>query len=124
MNLKKNCLISFIILLLASFSSLTMAQQKMKMGLFIASSALPYFIAKERGYFAAEGLDVEGIPLATQPLVVQGIVTGDLDAGSNLLSLEGANINALRPDTLKYICLLYTSPSPRDRTRSRMPSSA
>ena len=24
----------------------------------------------------------------------------------------------------KYNCLLYTSPSPRDRTRSRMPSSA
>ena len=26
--------------------------------------------------------------------------------------------------TLYYACLLYTSPSPRDRTRSRMPSSA
>src|SRR5665811_586380 len=26
--------------------------------------------------------------------------------------------------TLRAICLLYTSPSPRDRTRSRMPSSA
>ena len=25
---------------------------------------------------------------------------------------------------LNYVCLLYTSPSPRDRTRSRMPSSA
>ena len=25
---------------------------------------------------------------------------------------------------LEYDCLLYTSPSPRDRTRSRMPSSA
>ena len=25
---------------------------------------------------------------------------------------------------LPWICLLYTSPSPRDRTRSRMPSSA
>ena len=25
---------------------------------------------------------------------------------------------------MDYICLLYTSPSPRDRTRSRMPSSA
>ena len=24
----------------------------------------------------------------------------------------------------QYFCLLYTSPSPRDRTRSRMPSSA
>ena len=27
-------------------------------------------------------------------------------------------------DGLKPVCLLYTSPSPRDRTRSRMPSSA
>ena len=27
-------------------------------------------------------------------------------------------------NTIYYSCLLYTSPSPRDRTRSRMPSSA
>ena len=27
-------------------------------------------------------------------------------------------------DGLTEVCLLYTSPSPRDRTRSRMPSSA
>ena len=27
-------------------------------------------------------------------------------------------------DNLTYICLLYTSPSPRDRQKSRMPSSA
>ena len=27
-------------------------------------------------------------------------------------------------DTKGFGCLLYTSPSPRDRTRSRMPSSA
>ena len=30
----------------------------------------------------------------------------------------------LRKDAVISICLLYTSPSPRDRTRSRMPSSA
>ena len=28
------------------------------------------------------------------------------------------------PTTLDIICLLYTSPSPRDRQKSRMPSSA
>ncbi len=27
-------------------------------------------------------------------------------------------------DAMSHTCLLYTSPSPRDRTRSRMPSSA
>ena len=32
---------------------------------------------------------------------------------------EGAKL-----DILSTACLLYTSPSPRDRTRSRMPSSA
>ena len=31
------------------------------------------------------------------------------------------DINSIQ---LYYDCLLYTSPSPRDRTRSRMPSSA
>ena len=30
----------------------------------------------------------------------------------------------IRDATIYYICLLYTSPSPRDRQKSRMPSSA
>ena len=30
----------------------------------------------------------------------------------------------LAENRVHYVCLLYTSPSPRDRTRSRMPSSA
>jgi len=73
--------------------------------LFIASSAMPYFIARERGYFAAENLEVEGIPLANHPLIVQGLVKGDLDTASNLLSVEGANINAIRPNTLHYFSI-------------------
>ena len=36
------------------------------------------------------------------------------------ISVEGGNNNSLSPLT----CLLYTSPSPRDGTKSRMPSSA
>jgi len=35
-----------------------------------------------------------------------------------------AIVGTLYAQYLLYICLLYTSPSPRDRTRSRMPSSA
>ena len=40
-----------------------------------------------------------------------------------LRELESANPHLMR-DVLPKGCLLYTSPSPRDRTRSRMPSSA
>ena len=35
--------------------------------------------------------------------------------------IEKANILV---EALPYICLLYTSPSPRDKRQSRMPSSA
>ena len=34
------------------------------------------------------------------------------------------SVGAARSTALREACLLYTSPSPRDRTRSRMPSSA
>ena len=38
--------------------------------------------------------------------------------------LEDRQVNLAALGELLKICLLYTSPSPRDRTRSRMPSSA
>jgi len=41
------------------------------------------------------------------------------DALSSILKAAGYEV-----EKEYYICLLYTSPSPRDRTRSRMPSSA
>ena len=47
----------------------------------------------------------------------------------NLYSMTNDSKNLSRKEEIKIekpykICLLYTSPSPRDRTRSRMPSSA
>ena len=64
---------------------------------------------------------VLGAPPA-DPVHVQGRVTADGEP------LEGMIVSFMPTsgggaDSLK-ICLLYTSPSPRDRTRSRMPSSA
>ena len=43
----------------------------------------------------------------------------EVDSGDGVLVLAD-----LYGSTPANICLLYTSPSPRDRTRSRMPSSA
>ena len=47
-------------------------------------------------------------------------------AASSKVSLYalGERSFALQQGKNWYLCLLYTSPSPRDRTRSRMPSSA
>ena len=54
----------------------------------------------------------------------------DLNAGGNarknMVRTVEQSLGRLATDhiDLLYLCLLYTSPSPRDRTRSRMPSSA
>ena len=49
---------------------------------------------------------------------MHGYKVHNLDADGNLSTL------AEIPEQPSGLCLLYTSPSPRDRTRSRMPSSA
>ena len=47
----------------------------------------------------------------------QPATAGNDDAGT--VGDSGTSMNLY-----SFLCLLYTSPSPRDRTRSRMPSSA
>ena len=50
-------------------------------------------------------------------------LAGDLNSIFDFIE----KLNELKTDNvepLTSVCLLYTSPSPRDRTRSRMPSSA
>ena len=39
-------------------------------------------------------------------------------------AFDGRHLYQLAADRIQKICLLYTSPSPRDRQKSRMPSSA
>ena len=48
----------------------------------------------------------------------------DYDTINTSKPILGANDGGSGVGVLLEICLLYTSPSPRDRTRSRMPSSA
>ena len=63
--------------------------------------------------------------------VASGIAKGKALDIAQSSSVDGFNVKFTGTDNYKdikdsevIICLLYTSPSPRDRTRSRMPSSA
>ena len=68
------------------------------------------------------------VALETIPAFTKADATNIRGIGFNALRLP-LNWSGLEPTETggfvkAYICLLYTSPSPRDRTRSRMPSSA
>ena len=64
-------------------------------------------------------------PLATAvPLGLQHVLAMFASNVTPSIIVAGAAGLAFGGPEQVYICLLYTSPSPRDRTRSRMPSSA
>ena len=58
------------------------------------------------------------------PVQLENNVFGARNRGDNRTRLGASSTEYLRHVAVSRICLLYTSPSPRDRTRSRMPSSA
>ena len=67
-----------------------------------------------------------GIPKASLENWVRLNAKGQLKGASDKpVNPEQMELARLRAELARVkICLLYTSPSPRDRTRSRMPSSA
>ena len=59
------------------------------------------------------------------PVYMLAVVVDDYDMGiTHVIRGDDHLNNAARQMMIYNACLLYTSPSPRDRTRSRMPSSA
>lgn len=78
------------------------AADVVRVATFEAASTLPYFVALTRGHFAEAGIEPQGFPLQNHPLIVQALIAGDAEACTNLVTLEAANINARRPNTVLF----------------------
>ena len=64
--------------------------------------------------------------LTGKTALITGSAQGIGRVCAELFARRGAKvvISDVNEESCRQTCLLYTSPSPRDRTRSRMPSSA
>src|SRR5664280_1147982 len=93
-------------------------------------------LARQFGEIGLLGMHLEGYGCAGMSATAYGLACLELEAGDSgirsLVSVQGSlamqAIHAYGSEDQRTqwlpTCLLYTSPSPRDRTRSRMPSSA
>jgi NitT/TauT family transport system substrate-binding protein len=81
------------------------AADTVKVAIFEAASTLPYYVALTRGFFTEAGIAPQGFALANHPLIVQALVAGDAEACTNLVTLEGANINVRRANTVLYFTM-------------------
>lgn len=80
-----------------------LALDKVKVGVFPVVSALPYYVALERGFFREQGIETEAVKLMGGPPIVAAMITGDFDATSNLVMLEGMNANLKKPGVVTYL---------------------
>src|SRR5215469_3514045 len=71
---------------LAATFSLSHANEAIKIGSLKATNVGPAFIAKEKGYFAAEGLDVDFTFFESAQPVAVGVAAGSLDFGCTSVS--------------------------------------
>ena len=94
---------------------------------------LTRYLIEERRRFPTAGGDLNALILDVSlacKAIARIVAFGSLgDSLGAVAGPQGGGLNVQgevqKPlDVLSNDCLLYTSPSPRDRTRSRMPSSA
>ena len=86
---------------LALLSSAARAADHVKFGVFKVVGTSPVFLAEDKGYFAAEGLDVELVPFTAQEPLILGIASGDLDFGAT--AFTGSFYNLAGQGVLKLV---------------------
>ncbi len=78
---------------LALSRGLSGAQVRGKLGYMKIADCSPMFMAMEQGFFKAEGLELETVPMAGGAVIVQGVTSGDLQFGwSNVISLYQTHV--------------------------------
>ena len=81
------------------------AADKVKVGVFPVNSSLPYFIARDLGYFRELDIEPEMITLMGGPPNVAALITGQIEVSVVLVTLEGLNANLRKPGAAMYVAM-------------------
>jgi NitT/TauT family transport system substrate-binding protein len=81
------------------------AADQVKVGVFPVSSALPFFVAVERGYFAEQGIEPVPTRMASSTLIIQSFLSGDLEAAPTVVTTEAFNVNLITKNTILYLSI-------------------
>ncbi len=82
---------------------------KIRVGYLSLASSLPFFVAKEKGYFKDEDVDVESFNLASSNETADALLAGRIDATSIAALSVWMAIEQRSPETLKIFLMTYAS---------------
>jgi NitT/TauT family transport system substrate-binding protein len=92
-------------LTLIGFPAAGETADKVKVGVFPVSSALPYFVALDRGYFKEVNIEPEHSVLMGGPANVAALMTNQIEISAVLVTLEGLNADVKKPGVAMYIAM-------------------
>ncbi len=98
-------LVALLTTVAASLATNAKAADQVKVGVFPVSSALPFFVAVERGYFAEQGIEPVPTRMASSTLIIQSFLSGDLEAAPALVTTEAFNVNLITKNTILYLSI-------------------
>jgi NitT/TauT family transport system substrate-binding protein len=107
---------ALLIALLSTLAPDAKAADQVKVGVFPVSSALPFFVAIERGYFAEQGIEPVPTRLASGTLIIQGFLSGDLEAAAALVTTEAFNVNLMTTNAILYLSINGQNEANRQET--------
>jgi NitT/TauT family transport system substrate-binding protein len=84
------------------------AQQSVKVAYIPISSAIPFFAAQDRGYFAQAGLKLQTVPMAGGAVIIPALIGGSLDIGGTAAFVS---VFAARE---KGMDIVIVAPGPRE----------
>ena len=83
---------------------------KVKVGVFPISSSLPFFVARELGYFKELNIEPESSTLMGGPPNVAALITNQIEVSAVLVTLEGLNADVKKPGVAMYIAMHSQTP--------------
>jgi NitT/TauT family transport system substrate-binding protein len=81
------------------------ALDKVKVGVFPISSSLPYFVAKDLGYFKDLNIEPEQTTLMGGPPNVAALITNQIEVSAVLVTLEGLNADLKKPGVAMFVAM-------------------
>jgi NitT/TauT family transport system substrate-binding protein len=90
---------------LASQGAPARAADTVKVGVNPVSASLPLYVGIEKGFFKDVGIEIEQTKLIGGPANVAALIGNQIEAASNMVTIEGINANIKKPGCAMYIAI-------------------
>jgi NitT/TauT family transport system substrate-binding protein len=85
-------------------------EKKLQIGYWPISAGLPFFVACEKGFFKAAGIQVEAVKFASPNQVVEAMIAGRIDGCANGVAITAlALADAQSPGSIKFTCVNFAN---------------